>query len=105
MIYVYVAGPYTNPDPVINTRNAIEAGNLLVQLGYAPYIPHLTLFWHLVFPHGVDFWYDFDLHWLRKCDALLRLPGESSGADKEEALAEELGIPVFYSVESLQGEI
>jgi len=31
----------------------------------------------------------------------MRLPGESPGADREVALAAELGIPVFYSVEEL----
>jgi hypothetical protein len=36
---------------------------------------------------------DFD--WLRACDVLLRLPGESSGADREAALAREFGIAVF----------
>jgi len=36
-----------------------------------------------------------------KCNAVLRLPGESKGADAEVALAEENGIDVFYSIEDL----
>lgn len=31
----------------------------------------------------------------------LRLPGESSGADREEEFARKLGIPVFYSISEL----
>lgn len=38
---------------------------------------------------------------MEKCDALLRLPGESAGADLEAAQAGGLGIPVFRSVEEL----
>jgi hypothetical protein len=37
-------------------------------------------------------WDDF---WLRKCDAVYRLPGVSTGSDHEVALATNLGIPVF----------
>jgi hypothetical protein len=39
-----------------------------------------------------------DFEWLKCCDAVLRLPGESTGADREVALAKELGIPVYYSI-------
>lgn len=33
-----------------------------------------------------------------RCDAVLRLPGRSSGADKMVALAEQAGRPVYYDV-------
>jgi hypothetical protein len=36
------------------------------------------------------------------CDAILRLPGESAGADEEVKLAKELGKPVFYSIVDLR---
>ena len=100
MKYIYIAGPYTNPDPVINTRSAIEAGDIVAELGYYPYTSHLTLFWNLVAPHKISFWYQHDLAWLEKCDALIRLPGTSSGADKEVDYATELKIPVFFGLES-----
>ncbi len=45
-------------------------------------------------------------HWhnmfLPDCDGLLRLPGKSSGADKEVALAESKKIPVFHSIEEVE---
>lgn len=101
MCYVYIAGPYTHPDPVANTRAAMEMGDRLAVLGMAPYVPHLSLFWHLLFPHPVDWWYEFDLHWLARCDCLLRLPGESKGADDEVEYALAHGIPVFRSLDGL----
>jgi uncharacterized protein DUF4406 len=98
---IYVAGPYTKGDVAINVRNAIEAGNALLKAGHAPYIPHLTHFWHLVYPGPYEQWLALDLHWVRQCDALLRLPGESSGADGEVAEAKRLGLPVYYAVEGI----
>jgi hypothetical protein len=95
-IKVYVAGPYTKGDVAVNVREAIIAGNNLRALGYTPFIPHLTHFWHLQIPHSdIEFWYQYDLEWLAVCDAVFRLPGESVGADQECARAKELGMPVF----------
>ena len=100
MIYAYIAGPYTAPDPVINTANAIRAGEEVRKAGVAPYVPHLTMFWHLLVPNEYEVWLEHDIHWLRKCDALIRLPGPSLGADAEVVEAERLGIAVYYSVEA-----
>jgi hypothetical protein len=38
---------------------------------------------------------------LAHCDAVLRLPGESTGADRDVAIAAERGIPVYYDVEEI----
>ena len=94
---VFVAGPYTNPDPVVNTRKAVEAAERLLARDprITPYVPHLSMLWHLIAPHDLDFWYEFDLRWLEVCDCVLRLPGESNGAAAECAHAREKGIPVF----------
>ena len=93
---VYIAGPYTNPDPVANTHKAIRIGNLLSERGYAVFIPHLTLIWHLVSPKPLQFWYDHDIELLYRCDLLYRIKGSSKGADEEVRVAEEFGIPVIY---------
>lgn len=98
---IYVAGPYTKGDVAVNVRNAILAGNNLRALGHAPYIPHLTHFWHMLIPHDIDYWYKVDLEWLDACDGLLRLPGESAGADNEVKYAHGIGIPVFYSIDEI----
>ena len=94
---VYVAGPYTKGDQAVNVRTAIMAANRLMDEGHHPYTPHLTHFHHLLFPRRYEDWMELDFAFLRHCDALLRLPGESSGADREVALADKLGIPVFTS--------
>jgi NAD-dependent oxidoreductase involved in siderophore biosynthesis len=36
---------------------------------------------------------------------MLRIPGQSAGADKEAAFAEENGIPVYHSIEELKDGI
>lgn len=35
---------------------------------------------------------------LERCDAVLRLPGESTGADQDVAIAESRGLPVYYDI-------
>lgn len=98
---VYIAGPYTKGDVAQNVRNAILAADRLAKAGYVPFIPHLTHFWHLLCPHEWEFWLEQDLHWLEACDCVLRLPGESIGADREVEHAQELGIPVYLSIGQL----
>jgi Domain of unknown function (DUF4406) len=93
---VYVAGPYTNPDPVENTNRTIHAVDALIERGLVtPVSPHLTLLWHLVKPRPLDFWYAYDLATLARCDAVYRLPGPSTGADREVEFAKANNIPVF----------
>jgi hypothetical protein len=36
----------------------------------------------------------------RRCDALLRLPGDSPGADEEVKMASELGLPVLTGLDA-----
>jgi hypothetical protein len=100
---VYVAGPYSRGDVMVNIRAALFAADWLLALGYAPFVPHLTGFWHFYSPKPYKAWLALDLEWLRACDAVLRLPGESPGADGEVAEAERLGIPVYESVPELAG--
>lgn len=99
---VYIAGPYTHPDPVTNTQAAIHAANRMHAGGaMTPLVPHLSMLWHMATPRPVEHWYAYDLELLDHCDALLRIPGESSGADLEVEHAHQQGIPVFYSQRAL----
>ena len=98
---IYVAGPYTKGDVAANVRAAIEVANELADLGYAPYVPHLTHFWHMLCPRPYEEWVALGIDWVRACDAVLRLPGESAGADQEVAFAERNGIPVFNSIAAI----
>lgn len=80
---IYIAGPYTHPDPVENTHKTIHAAEEVESLGAAIVIPHLSLLWHIVSPAPIERWYERDLAIMHRCDALVRLPGNSSGADAE----------------------
>ena len=42
---------------------------------------------------------------LRHCDAVLRLPGASTGADQDVAIARERGIPVYFRVEDIPSRL
>lgn len=97
MIRVYIAGPYTKGNVNENVREAVLAADELVALGYLPFVPHLYHLWDLMQPHPYEHWMMLDMGWLRTCDVLLRLPGESSGADREVAEMRRLGRPVVHT--------
>lgn len=95
---VYIAGPYSKGDVMLNIREAIFAADWVAAAGHTPFVPHLTGFWHAISPHPYEWWLAQDMEWLRVCEAVVRLPGDSAGADDEVAKAEELGIPTFPGV-------
>jgi hypothetical protein len=96
---VYIAGPYTKGDVAGNVRNAIHAADMVLTMGYLPFVPHLSHFWHLVSPKDYEEWLALDMEWLEVCDYFVRLEGDSRGADREEELAHRLNIPVFAGVD------
>lgn len=93
-VWIYIAGPYSS-GPVQGVRNAILAGEAVYAAGAIPIVPHESMLWDLVSPHDAAFYYAYDLALLARCDALLRLPGASSGADAEVAEARRLKLPVI----------
>ena len=112
MFRVYVAGPLTRcgEDAAVgarvhlNAQIALATGADLICKGYNPYVPHYNLLMQdLMNSAGPDYngWLDMDYEWLSHCHALLRLPGESPGADKEVEFAKDHRIPVVHSVEAL----
>jgi len=48
-----------------------------------------------------EFLYPVAARLLTRCDAVLRIPGESKGADQDVRIARERGLPVFRSVEEI----
>lgn len=101
MIKVYIASPYTLGNKLENVKRQMECGNILIECGYAPFIPLLTHFQHSEYPQDYETWLKLDFEWIKSCDCLLRLDGESPGADKEVEYAKSLGIPVYYSINKL----
>ena len=101
MIRVYVAGPISKGDMMDNIRNAIKAGDELMDAGFVAFVPHVTCFWNIITFHPYEQWCKWDDEWLKLCHAVLRLPGESKGADAECELALKNGIPVFTTFPQL----
>lgn len=98
-LVIYIAGPYSAPDPCINTHRAIAYADVLLQRDLCvPVVPHLSHFWHTMHPHPYGDWIRMDLALLERCDGVIRLAGDSPGADGEVARANELGLPVYSEV-------
>lgn len=98
----YVAGPYTRPDPVLNTRDAGLAADQVLKLGAVALVPHLSLLHHAISPRPYEDWIRIAMQMLSRCDVVLRIPGESPGADREVALARELRLTVVTSLAGLE---
>lgn len=94
--FVYVAGPYTHPDPVENTHRAARVGMAIYEHtdDLVPFVPHLSLLWHAICPRPAQFWYELDLAQMAHCQAIVRLPGASDGADREMREAAGVGLEV-----------
>lgn len=86
----------------VNVHNAIKAAERVVELGAIPYNPLQTHFYDVVSPHPWEYWIEQDEYYVSISDAVLRIEGESKGADKEVAQAMEAGIPVFRDYEELE---
>lgn len=100
---VYIAGPFTTGDPEENIHNALDAtAHLMTEAHEAglvviPVVPHL---WATI-PEEVmeeEDWMEVCLGAVGRCDALIRLPGESPGADEEVDVALAGGTLVFDSI-------
>lgn len=101
-ICVYIASPYTLGDVAVNVKRQHDAFHEILAAGFYPYMPLFAHYQHLIHPEEYEKWMEWDMIWISRCNCLLRLEGESKGADREVAHAEEIGIPVFYSLEDIK---
>lgn len=95
-LLIFVSAPFTIGDTSQNIRRACFAGDEILRKGHIPFIPHLFHFWDLISPKSWEKWMEIDLAILERCDALLRLYGQSEGADIEITRAKELGLTIYY---------
>lgn len=98
MYKVYIASPYTRGDVAVNVKVQLDTASELIRHEFCPFVPLLCHFWHMAHPEEYDVWIRYSMEWLRQCDFVLRLDGESKGADDEVAEAIQLGKLVFTRV-------
>lgn len=92
---VYIAGPITHGDTIANCALAVDVHLQLMDAGYPSICPHLSLLSHFKSTRTHEQWLELDFALLRRCDVVVRLPGESEGSDREVEFAESIGIPVI----------
>lgn len=114
-LLILIAGPYksgTNGDPELmnqNLKRLEEAAWPIFQAGHVPMIGEWVALPVLDSagasgpndPLAEQVMYPTAQRLLQHCDAVLRLPGESQGADQDVAIARERGIPVYTSLEEI----
>lgn len=112
-LMILIAGPYrsgTGDDPrrmAENLARLESAAWPLFQKGHVPMIGEWAALPILRGAGGGapgSETYDAVMHptahrLLSKCDGVLRLPGESTGADNDVRLARERGLPVWFSID------
>ena len=91
---VYVAGPITG-DPFGCVRQSVHAFDTLRALGCVPFCSQWSVIAEMVEHQPYEDWMAYDFDVIERCDALVRLEGESPGADREVDEAQRLGLPVF----------
>jgi hypothetical protein len=116
-LMILIAGPYrsgTNDDPTLmaqNLRNLETVALPLYRAGHIPLIGEwlaLPLLRVAGSRHPGDAIYDEILYpianrLITRCDAVLRLPGASKGADEDVRLAKERGLHIFTSLAEVPG--
>lgn len=105
---IYLAVPYSDPDPAVREeRFHVVNEAAAVLMGQGLYVFSPISHTHPIaaagaLPLGWDFWEGYDREMLSACGALvvLCLDGwnRSTGVTSEIAIAEELGLPVFFVV-------
>lgn len=116
-LMILIAGPYrggTGDDPekmAANLRRLEEASWPLFSAGHIPMIGEWVALpvWRSAGGAQVgdtrwnEIQYPTAARLIERCDAVLRLPGESAGADNDVRLAQARGIPVYSSVQEVPG--
>lgn len=114
---ILIAGPYrsgTGDDPARmaeNLKRLEEPSCVLFRAGHVPMIGEWVALpvWHAAGGSKIgDALYEEIFHpvagrLLALCDAVLRLPGDSKGADNDVRIANERGIPVYTSLDDVPG--
>nr|WP_314844600.1 DUF4406 domain-containing protein [uncultured Microbacterium sp.] len=109
---ILIAGPYrsgTGGDPDLIARNLERLEEAAAPIHRRGHVPMIGEWVALPVLRGMqdtetadgDVMYETAHRLLQHCDAVLRLAGESAGADKDVEIALERGLPVYRSVEEI----
>ncbi len=106
MRVIYIAGAFrakTQWGIMQNVRKAEDASLELWKLGYAVICPH-TMTQHFQDECDDEVWLNGCLELLKRCDAILMLDGwiRSRGSCEEYSLADELHIPIYFSLDEVK---
>jgi len=114
---ILIAGPYrsgTGDDPALMAQNLARLESVSYQIFRAGHIPMIGEWVALPIWKNAggtkvgDALYQEILHptagrLLQHCQAVLRLEGESKGADNDVRIARERGLPVYFRLEEVPG--
>jgi hypothetical protein len=114
---ILIAGPYrsgTGDDPELMARNLErleQAAWPIFRAGHIPMIGEWVALPVLnsaggfgpLDPLAAEVMYPTAERLLERCDGVLRLPGESKGADQDVAIARRRGIPVYERLQEIPG--
>lgn len=112
---ILIAGPYrsgTNGDPARIADNLLRlerAALAVYQRGHMPMIgewvslPLARMAGSVQIGDAISeaFLYPVAHRLIQQCDAILRIDGESKGADADVNVARKLGLPVYYRVDDI----
>ena len=116
-LLILIAGPYrsgTGDDPALmaaNLERLEEVAWPLFRAGHLPMIGEWVALPVLASagepdplgPLAAQVMYPAAERLRARCAAVLRLPGESTGADQDVAIARERGLPVYFRLEDVPG--
>lgn len=97
---IYLAGPISS-NPEKNLDIALDVSNQVIDKGHNPYMPNYNYYLNAKKVRDYELWMKLDDEWLRQCEAIYRIPGESPGADREMVVAREIGLLVIGHLDDL----
>jgi hypothetical protein len=116
---ILIAGPYrtgTNDEPALLAQNLARLESAAWPIFRSGHVPMIGEWVALPVLRGAGgerldeppadaIMYPTAERLLEHCDAVLRLPGASTGADQDVAIAQQRGLPVFTRVEDIPGYV
>ncbi|MFS2222070.1 NUDIX hydrolase [Pantoea sp. B65] len=112
---ILIAGPYrggTGGDPQLMAKNLLRLEEVALQVYQRGHLPLIGEWLALPLASvagsqrlgdkiSEEFMYPLAHRLIQRCDAILRIAGESDGADNDVRVAQQQGIKVYYQLEEI----